>query len=123
MGPIRTALASCSFYHPRRRVGHCPFIHTIFLRLAEGQQPLFPNLQKLNVDMNFAADTSILLFLASALLDDVTIEFPAYTEVVTVSTSVAESFVHSLFPAYQAEETILGLQEQYAPSHQLLQSS
>ncbi|PBK98326.1 hypothetical protein ARMGADRAFT_573864 [Armillaria gallica] len=61
---------------------------TIFLRLAENCEPLFPNLQKLNVDMNFAADTSILFFLASPLLDDVTIAFPAYAVIDTASTSV-----------------------------------
>ncbi len=101
MGPIRV-LAPCLF-HAKLSTVHSS---TIFLRLAEGQQSLFSNLQKLNVDMNFAADTSILHFLASALLDDVTIDFPAYAEVVTAST---ESFVHSLSPAYQTEETILGL--------------
>ncbi|PBK89309.1 hypothetical protein ARMGADRAFT_339697 [Armillaria gallica] len=61
---------------------------TIFMRLAERQVPLFPNLQKLNVDMNFAADTSILFFLASPKLDDVTITFPAYADTVMASTSV-----------------------------------
>ncbi|KAK0456820.1 hypothetical protein EV421DRAFT_95501 [Armillaria borealis] len=40
---------------------------TIFLRLAEGQQPLFSNLQELDID---TTDTSILLFLASPLLND-----------------------------------------------------
>ncbi|PBK60030.1 hypothetical protein ARMSODRAFT_1090527 [Armillaria solidipes] len=61
---------------------------SIFLRLAERQVPLFPNLQKLNVDMNFAADTSILFFLASPLLDDVTIAFPAHAMIDTASASV-----------------------------------
>ncbi|PBK89316.1 hypothetical protein ARMGADRAFT_1033382 [Armillaria gallica] len=61
---------------------------TIFLRLAENYEPLFPNLQKLTVDMNFAADTSILFFLASPLLDDVTIAFPAHAVIDTASASV-----------------------------------
>ncbi|KAK0197993.1 hypothetical protein F5146DRAFT_66850 [Armillaria mellea] len=61
---------------------------TIFLRLAERQEPLFPNLQKLSVDMSFAADTSILLFLASPRLDDVKIAFPSNAEPVMASTSV-----------------------------------
>ncbi len=61
---------------------------TIFLRLAENCEPVFPNLQKLNVDMDFAADTSILFFLASPLLDDVTIAFPAYAVIDMASTSV-----------------------------------
>ncbi|PBL01371.1 hypothetical protein ARMGADRAFT_423620 [Armillaria gallica] len=43
---------------------------TMFLRLAEGQQPLFSNLRELNIDTNFATDTSILLFLAIPLLND-----------------------------------------------------
>ncbi|KAK0245290.1 hypothetical protein EDD85DRAFT_13233 [Armillaria nabsnona] len=61
---------------------------TIFLRLAERQEPLFPNLQKLSVDMIFAADISILLFLASPRLDDVKIAFPSNAETVMASTSV-----------------------------------
>ncbi|KAK0475068.1 hypothetical protein IW261DRAFT_1567991 [Armillaria novae-zelandiae] len=61
---------------------------TVFLRLAERQEPLFPNLQKLSVDMSFAADTSILLFLASPRLDDVEIAFPSNAETVMASTSV-----------------------------------
>ncbi|KAK0456827.1 hypothetical protein EV421DRAFT_95407 [Armillaria borealis] len=39
----------------------------VFLRLAEGQQPLFSNLQELDID---TTDTSILLLLASPLPDD-----------------------------------------------------
>ncbi|KAK0232749.1 hypothetical protein IW262DRAFT_1451222 [Armillaria fumosa] len=61
---------------------------TIFLRLAERQEPLFPNLQKLSVDMSFAADTSILLFLASPRLDDIKIAFLSNAETVMASTSV-----------------------------------
>ncbi len=40
---------------------------TIFLRLTEGQQPLFSNLRELDID---TTDTSRLLFLAGPLLDD-----------------------------------------------------
>ncbi|KAK0506462.1 hypothetical protein EDD18DRAFT_32467 [Armillaria luteobubalina] len=61
---------------------------TIFLRFAERQVPLLPSLQKLNVDIAFAADTSILFFLASPLLDGVTIAFPAHAAIDTASASV-----------------------------------
>ncbi len=61
---------------------------TIFLRLAGRQDPLFPNLQKLRVDLSFAADPSILLFLASPRLDDVNFVFPSNAEAVMASTSV-----------------------------------
>ncbi|PBK61958.1 hypothetical protein ARMSODRAFT_1025293 [Armillaria solidipes] len=61
---------------------------TIFLRLSGRQEPLFPNLQKLTVDMSFAADTSILLFLASPRLETVNIAFPSNAEAAMASTSV-----------------------------------
>ncbi|KAK0245333.1 hypothetical protein EDD85DRAFT_14927 [Armillaria nabsnona] len=60
-----------------------PTLHspTIFLRLAEKkQEPLLPNLQKLIVDVAFTADTSVLLFLSSPLLDEVEITFPSDPE-------------------------------------------
>ncbi|SJL05205.1 uncharacterized protein ARMOST_08571 [Armillaria ostoyae] len=62
----------------RSRILHSP---TIFLRLAElKQEPLLPKLQKLIVDVAFAADTSVLLFLSSPLLDEVEITFPSDPE-------------------------------------------
>lgn len=78
---------------------------TIFLRLAERREPIFPNLQKLSVDMSFAADTAILLFLASPRLDDVTITFPSNAETVVASTSVRTvgwkvPMLHSLTISY-----------------------
>ncbi|SJL05371.1 uncharacterized protein ARMOST_08738 [Armillaria ostoyae] len=43
------------------------------------------------------------------------ITFPSDAEVVTASTSAAGSFVHSPYP-YRTEDTILDLEEHYAPS-------
>ncbi|SJL05362.1 uncharacterized protein ARMOST_08729 [Armillaria ostoyae] len=44
------------------------------------------------------------------------ITFPSDVEVVTASTSAAGGFVHSPYPAYRTEDTILDLEEHYAPS-------
>ncbi|KAK0456939.1 hypothetical protein EV421DRAFT_2029354 [Armillaria borealis] len=49
------------------RTLHSP---TIFLRLAEKQEALLPKLQKLTIDVAFAADPSVLLLLSSPLLDE-----------------------------------------------------
>ncbi|SJL05359.1 uncharacterized protein ARMOST_08726 [Armillaria ostoyae] len=43
------------------------------------------------------------------------ITFPSDAEVVTASTSAAGGFVHSPYP-YRTEDTILDLEEHYAPS-------
>lgn len=59
------------------RASHSP---TVFLRLAEKKEPLLPKLKTLSVDMAFAADPSVLLFLSSPLLDEVKITFPSDPE-------------------------------------------
>ncbi|PBK60057.1 hypothetical protein ARMSODRAFT_966452, partial [Armillaria solidipes] len=59
------------------RTLHSP---TIFLRLAEKQEALLPKLQKLTVDVAFAADPFVLLFLSSPLLDEVKITFSSDSE-------------------------------------------
>ncbi|PBL01359.1 hypothetical protein ARMGADRAFT_422769 [Armillaria gallica] len=100
-------------YHPRRKVVHCRFT-TIFLRLTEGQQSLFTNLRELNIDTNFATDTSILLFLAIPLL----ISFPMDAEVVRLPPLRLEpSFIHHILRSGQKKLP------NTTPLHQLLRSS
>ncbi|PBL01520.1 hypothetical protein ARMGADRAFT_428618 [Armillaria gallica] len=53
---------------------------TIFLRLSEKQEAFLPKLQKLTIDVAFAADPSVLLFLSSPLLDEVKITFSSDSE-------------------------------------------
>ncbi|KAK0198024.1 hypothetical protein F5146DRAFT_1130968 [Armillaria mellea] len=66
------------------RTLHSP---TIFLRLAE-REPFLPTLQKLTVDVAFAAGPSVLLFLSSPLLDKVKITFPYNPEADIASMSI-----------------------------------
>ncbi|KAK0232778.1 hypothetical protein IW262DRAFT_23305 [Armillaria fumosa] len=67
------------------RALHSP---TVFLRLAERQEPLLPKLQKLIVDVASATDPSLLLLLTSPLLDEVKVTFPSNPEADTVAMSI-----------------------------------
>ncbi|KAG7442114.1 uncharacterized protein BT62DRAFT_936469 [Guyanagaster necrorhizus] len=64
------------------------FSSTIFLRLAEYQNPIFPKLQCLRSDVSFVASPSILLFLPTKTLNEIQLTFSPSTDVTTPSACI-----------------------------------